>query len=276
MRTYISALLIFILTGCVGSLDQTPPNPDEPSAFTGTISFIDPTCPNADPLRFCRLKSTHSFSSAKTNKSWQTDPWGGKTHDAGNNQIQTGTTNGADIPKLVQRLVGRPFDAKILPAAIIHDHYTFKENRVINWFDTHLMYLQILLDQNLDPIKAYTQYFAIYTFGAHWTDVVKGEECTNVPFPCIKVAGKVKGRYHQESRLHTQQAAKAIEAVYHHLSSPAFAANKSNRLNPAYIQELALLYDPANLFLQNKQWHVFPRPKNQTWLSQNTTFVPSK
>lgn len=282
MKTLLSLSALCLLTACFNSSSPkpappTPPAPPEtgpiakPSgSFVGKIEFIDPSCPKADRPRFCKLKNMHSFSTLTPKRTWQTVAWAGET----DREIQSGTTNGADIPRLVWPLVGHPFDPKILPAAIIHDHYTFKENRTVNWYDTHLMYLHILLDQGLDPIKAYTQYFAVYTFGAHWTKTVKGEECVKPLYPCIKRTGQKLGQYHQESRLNTPQAAQAIQEVYYELNRIQGLTGETSYLTPAYIQDLARQYEPNNPFLYANGRDIPLTRKNRSWLSKYTVFIP--
>src|SRR4051812_16900828 len=44
-------------------------------------------------------------------------------------------TDGASIPSLFQPIVGGPFEADFLPAAVIHDHYTDRRHRVRPWRD---------------------------------------------------------------------------------------------------------------------------------------------
>jgi hypothetical protein len=272
-------MLLCCLTACSDGSSSLPvPNPipsppvdtkpDQPPVirFKGDIEFIDKNCPNNKKPRFCKLKNQHIFLSPDGKINWETVAWSEGNH-------KSGTTNGADIPALVRRLVGYPFDEKILPAAIIHDHYTFDENHVQTWYDTHLMYLQILLDQGLDPIKAYTQYFAVYTFGDHWTKVDIGETCSVVN--CVK-SNQPAGEFHQASRLHTDEAAIATKEVYNLLM-----AKETKRLNfapisPELIQRLAIRYEPQNPFLRKKNNRLYYNRKTLNWLDENTKFTPKQ
>jgi len=159
MKPIYSLSCALILASCSAivvpdATKQPPPKPPTDTKapiqnFTGKIEFIDPTCPQK-PQQFCKLKNIHTFTEPDGALAWETDAW----NSANAKGIQSGTTNGADIPKAAQIFVGKPFDPGIIQAAIIHDHYTFAENRVRNWAATHRMYLEILLDQGVNPIVA--------------------------------------------------------------------------------------------------------------------------
>jgi hypothetical protein len=284
MKKPILLMLLCFLTACVDGRSSLPvifPKPQPPvettpgqppikaptKRFLGTIEFIDKNCPNNENPRFCKLKNEHTFLGSDGLRNWQTVAWAD-----GNNE--SGTTNGADIPRLVRKLVGYPFDEKILPAAIVHDHYTFNENHHVNWYDTHLMYLQILLDQGLDPVKAYTQYFAVYTFGDHWTEVVKGETCSVVK--CVKTDSAPAGEFHQASRLHTDEAGIATKEVFDLLTKNPSQFKNNNVITLNRIHRLAKTYDPKNPFLRKKDQDLFYNTNTLKWLEKNTTFTPKE
>jgi hypothetical protein len=92
---------------------------------------------------------------------------------AGKNDI----TDGASIPELFQPIIGGPFEADYLPAAIIHDHYTNKAHRVRPWRDTARVFYQAMIVRGINVIKAKTMYFAVYAFGPHWDELAKGIPC---------------------------------------------------------------------------------------------------
>ena len=271
MKPILSFFCIVFLTACGHAPAPTPPNSPTPSGFQGRVSFLDPTCPRAHKRRFCKLESVHEFYGPNGKLNWKSDAW----VETNSPKIQSGTTNGADIPILARPFVGRPFDTNIIPAAIIHDHYTFLENRVRPWRETHLMYLQILLDQGVNPIKAYTQYFAIHTFGAHWTELVRGENCGLLDL-CIKNLKQNQGRFHENNRLHTTAASIATLQVYKRLKQRDGFALKSTPLSPELIHAIALEYQPDNLFLQTQGRKIFMTQQNRTWLAQNTRFVKNR
>jgi hypothetical protein len=92
-------------------------------------------------------------------------------------------TDGASIPELFQPIIGGPFEADYLPAAIIHDHYTKKAHRVRPWRDTARVFYQAMIVKGINVIKAKTMYFAVYSFGPHWDVLAKGIPCgTNCLF----------------------------------------------------------------------------------------------
>jgi hypothetical protein len=86
-------------------------------------------------------------------------------------------TDGATIPSLFQPIVGGPFEADFLPAAVIHDHYTDRRHRVRPWRDAARVFYQAMLVNGVDVVKAKTMYFAVYTFGPHWGLLAKGVPC---------------------------------------------------------------------------------------------------
>ena len=102
--------------------------------------------------------------------------------------MQSGTTDGASIPGWAQPIIGAPFDRSYLKAAILHDHYTYRENHVRSWRSTHRMFRDALLASGIAPLKAQVMYFAVLAGGARWKEIVQGEPC---PGDCIKTVSPV-------------------------------------------------------------------------------------
>jgi Protein of unknown function (DUF1353) len=140
--------------------------------FTGDLKLVPDGCQNS-PSQICKLEGMLRYESSNGSKLvWQTDAWS-------SDSVQSGTTNGASIPGWAQSIIGAPYDPSYLKAAIVHDHYCFKENYVRSWRDTHRMFYDALIDLNVPKLKAKLMYFAVYTFGPHWLDIeiVAGTNC---------------------------------------------------------------------------------------------------
>jgi hypothetical protein len=137
--------------------------------FIGELILYPEGCQNTES-RKCRLGSVLTYKSPRNGLVWQTDEWNG-------DEFESGTTNGASIPKWAWPIIGKPYDESYLKAAIVHDHYCYKENRVRSWRDTHLMFYDALCDLNVEEKKAKMMFFAVYIFGPHWVKLVPGEDC---------------------------------------------------------------------------------------------------
>jgi hypothetical protein len=136
--------------------------------FTGQLILFPEGCQNFAP-RICKLGSILTYRDPK-NMIWQTDQWSGDDR-------KSGTTDGASIPPWAQKIIGRPYDASYLKAAIIHDHYCFQENHVRSWRRTHRMFYDAMVDLKVSKFKAKLMYYAVFVFGPHWVKIVPGENC---------------------------------------------------------------------------------------------------
>jgi hypothetical protein len=145
--------------------------------FTGELKLFPDGCQNTED-RKCKLEGMLTYTSSRNGLVWQTDEW-----EEGNEQ--SGTTDGASIPDWAQPIIGKPYDESYLKAAIVHDHYCYKENQVRTWEDTHLMFYDALIDLGVSKLKAKVMYFAVYWRGPEWGKLVPGEDCG---FNCIKMA----------------------------------------------------------------------------------------
>ncbi len=86
-------------------------------------------------------------------------------------------TDGASIPELFQPIIGGPWEANYLPAAVMHDHYTNRKHLVRTWWDTDRMFYQAMLVKDVGLIKASVMYYAVYVFGPHWGILQPGQPC---------------------------------------------------------------------------------------------------
>ena len=118
----------------------------------------------------CKLGSELTYTSSRNRLVWKTNAWS-------SDEAQSGTTDGASIPKWARPIIGEPYEGAYLKASIIHDHYCYKENHVRSWRDTHRMYYDAMLDSGVDSNKAKVMYFAVYLAGPKWVKLVKGENC---------------------------------------------------------------------------------------------------
>ena len=84
-------------------------------------------------------------------------------------------TDGASIPPLFQPLVGKPFEASFIKAAVIHDHYC--KRRVRSWRATHRVFYEGLVSQGVAKAKAKLMYYAVYLGGPKWVELVPGKNC---------------------------------------------------------------------------------------------------
>jgi hypothetical protein len=86
-------------------------------------------------------------------------------------------TDGASIPPLFQPIIGGPWEADYLPAAVMHDHYCDEAHRVHTWRETDRMFYEAMIVNHTDVIKAKTMYYAVYAFGPHWGKLQSGVPC---------------------------------------------------------------------------------------------------
>ncbi|MFG3452558.1 DUF1353 domain-containing protein [Stutzerimonas stutzeri] len=151
--------------------------------FRGELKLVPEGCANTPP-RICRLDSLLTFTS-KNGLIWQTDVW-----EDGNGQ--SGTTDGASIPEWAQAVIGDAYDESYLKAAIVHDHYCYKENHVRSWRETHRMFYDALVDLGIEQVKAKTMYFAVYAFGPRWVELVPGSNCGQNCINAVSASGEKK------------------------------------------------------------------------------------
>lgn len=147
------------------------PASDVPTApvFEGDMLLIPDHCRDEGK---CYLKDDITFTDVRGMK-WRAGKWIPGSAET----IETGTTDGASIPSWAQTIVGAPFDDEYLKAAVLHDHYCYKENHVRTWRETHRMFYEAMLALQVPALKAKVMYAAVYLGGPRWTRLVPGESC---------------------------------------------------------------------------------------------------
>ena len=137
--------------------------------IAGKLDLYPKGCQSSD-TGICKLGSELTYTSSRNRLVWKTNAWS-------SDEAQSGTTDGASIPRWAQPIIGRPYKGAYLKAAIIHDHYCFKENHVRTWRDTHRMFYDAMRDSGVNAAKAKVMYFAVYFAGPKWVRLVEGERC---------------------------------------------------------------------------------------------------
>lgn len=157
--------------------DQAVPLEDTPnlqmtdhiSRFEGELELQPTGC---DVYRRCLLVNDITYTDGK-NMRWTAAQ---RASGAGDD-VLTGTTDGASIPDWAQPLIGRPFDPELIKAAVIHDHYTYPENRVRSYWRTQRLFYEMLRDEGVSDAKARIMYLAVLLGGRKWIALVPGENC---------------------------------------------------------------------------------------------------
>lgn len=139
------------------------------TGFTGDLAFNPEGC---EASRKCFLVNDLKF----------VDPFGvawlASKHDPNAAaDVMSGTTDGATIPEWAQPLVGLPFDPSYIRAAVIHDHYTYKENRVRSWWTTQRVFYDMLQSLSVPQDKAQIMYLGVLLGSAKWIQLVPGDTC---------------------------------------------------------------------------------------------------
>lgn len=144
---------------------------DEPETpvYEGELVLLPDGCEQKGK---CYLKSDLTFIDAQKVR-WRAGKW----EEGAKETVETGTTDGASIPEWAQPVIGEPFREEYLKAAVIHDHYCYKENHVRSWRKTHKMFYDALVALQVPALKAKIMYAAVYLGGPKWTQLVPGESC---------------------------------------------------------------------------------------------------
>lgn len=74
--------------------------------------------------------------------------------------------DGASIPRILWSVVGSPFVGRYRRASVFHDVYC--EKKTESCFETHRMFLELMLEDGVSKYKAYKLYFAVLLFGPKW------------------------------------------------------------------------------------------------------------
>ena len=174
-----------------------------PGGFEGDLYLYPDNCWDS-PEGVCKLGSMLTYTSPNS-KVWQTDVWS-------SDKAKSGTTDGATIPRWAQKIIGKPYDEAYLKAAIVHDHYCYKENHVRSWRETHRMFYDALIDLGIGILKAKTMYYAVYLRGPKWQNLVPGESCEG-NYVCIKTV--LIGRTcYKKSQLKENDSQREVEKIY--------------------------------------------------------------
>ena len=191
--------------------------------------------------RLCQLGAEIRFRPAETpGVEWASAVYAGAAPD--------GTTDGASIPRFFWDIIGGPYTPEFLRPAILHDHYTYPVNRVRPWRATHRLFYYALLHEGVDPTKALWMYYAVYVFGAHWAELVPGDDCGE---GCIQSFADDARIVTEPDRIESAGAQADLEEVWTLLNGPTVLFDERDPL--ASVEALAEARHPGNLFLRNDE-----------------------
>jgi len=142
----------------IGCAAAAAPAQTHPPGFIGQLVYGPGDCPRADQVV---LLQDFGFRD-RNGVEWQAA--------AGN------CTDGASIPGWAQGIVGGPFEADVIRAAVIHDHYC--DRRVRSWPETHRVFYDALRVHGMPRGKAMTMYFAVLAGGPKWIRLIEARPCT--------------------------------------------------------------------------------------------------
>ena len=151
--------LLAAMCGCVDS--SQPPGGPPPMPPPPAVDLFDRAEPSLQPIagggvsgRDMRLLLDFSYVDARARR------WTARAR---------AVTNGATIPSPLWPILGSPFDADVLFAAIIHDYFCDESGRrEAEWPDVHRMFYEACLKAGASPRKAKAMYAAVYHFGPRW------------------------------------------------------------------------------------------------------------
>ena len=209
--------------------------PNARAGFVGTLEFTPLGC---EVQNLCTLKYDFGFLDPKGG-GWQTN--------AGDK------TDGASIPGWAQAIIGGMFDEQFIKAAVIHDHYCNRHVR--SWRATHQMFYDALLSSGVPLAKAQIMYFAVYSGGPRWTELVKGDACP-IGKMCLSsksmMADPSVHMMEQEgSRYLVREEQYATEKFERHMAmAHAMMAEMGDKVTIKDLEKLAETLDPADVFYQ--------------------------
>jgi hypothetical protein len=176
---------------------------------------------------------------------WQSEPYEGRDLEP------IGTTDGASIPQVMWSVIGTPYSPEFIRPAILHDHYTWPENRIRPWRDTHRTFLYALLDEGVDPVRAYLMYYAVYVFGGHWATLEVPEDDEECDY-CLLLAGYDGVEINELQTLQGSRATADLPEVWAILSDPRNGLARADlETSIQFIEDLAAERHPENFFLTN-------------------------
>lgn len=140
-----------------------------PPGFVGELAFRPDGCEGS---RRCFLVNDVRYN-ARNGLGWQASK---RADDAGD-MVESGVTDGASIPLWAQPLIGEPFDPEFIKPAVIHDHYSYPENRVRKWWATQRVFYEMLRDEGISQAKARIMYLGVLVGSRKWILLVPGDDC---------------------------------------------------------------------------------------------------
>lgn len=75
-------------------------------------------------------------------------------------------TDGASIPRLLWSVIGDPYGGGYIKSAVIHDQACDDRDRT--WQETHRVFFDAMIEEGVNPTKAYIMYAAVYNYGPRW------------------------------------------------------------------------------------------------------------
>jgi hypothetical protein len=159
------------------------PVDDSSAAIAGDVPIADATGTHFEgDLVFFPSGCEAQFRCFLTNALRFTDPrstaWEAARRDpAAPDSVQSGMTDGASIPGFAQSFIGQPFDPSYIKAAVIHDHYMYKENRVRGWWSVQRVFYDMLKDLGVTEAKAQIMYLGVLVGASKWIRLVPGDDC---------------------------------------------------------------------------------------------------
>ncbi len=196
MKSIKSAILLFVF---VSSYSMA-------GTFSGDLILTPEGCQKSKS-KICNLGEEITYDSIdRDGHIWKTNKWEG-------HKGRSGTTDGASIPGWAQFIIGDRYDESYLKAAILHDHYCYKENQVRSWKETHRMFYNALMDLGVGTVKAKTMYFAVYLGGPRWEKLVAGENCGSLCVQSLNLIGSLQDPA-QFNKPHIQTEISKIHAIF--------------------------------------------------------------
>lgn len=95
-------------------------------------------------------------------------------------------TDGASIPRLLWSVIGDPYGGGYIKSAVIHDQAC--DDRERTWKQTHRVFFDAMIEEGVNPSKAYIMYAAVYRFGPRWE--LKYPVISKIEKPNYKVKNK--------------------------------------------------------------------------------------
>lgn len=163
-------------------------------------------------------------------------------------------TDGASIPAWAQRIIGGPWEADFIRAAVIHDWYCIRTVRTRA--ETHRMFYDALIESGVGQIKALTMYYAVLVGSHMWIDLMEGRPCNPKVGNCIQNTGggQIPDATIRKNAAGVLQAYRAPRFERPEIAKDISAATiiaGGSVMTPNAIEEMAKTRHPKDLFLHN-------------------------